>query len=689
MTRSLLALLLLHAAVPAGEWPGWRGPDHNGVSSEKGLPARWSATENVRWKAQLPGAGVSAPVVWGERVFVTASDGRLNDRLHVLCFRRDDGKPLWHARFFGSAVSEGQFAPGGMAVPTPATDGKRTFALFGTGDLVCVDNDGRPLWVRSLAQEYGPFRNRWGMAASPILVGGLLVVQIDHSGQSYLLGVDAATGANRWRATRDAAVNWASPLPVRVGKKTQIITAGTYALRSYDADTGSELWRAEGVLQMQCIPTPVASGNRLFTTGGRDFTTLSLRLEESGGGDLARTHVAWKVRSPGANIPSPLVLDGLCYFVEDNGFGNCLKADTGERVWRERLGGRKYSASPVTGDGKVYFTSEEGLVTAVRAGPKFEMLGRNDVGELLVASPALAHGCVFLRGDKHLYCVAEPAAALPDYRPVAGWPKLPDDVTMGPASAVAVDSSDRVYVFHRGKRPILVFDRDGKFLRSWGDEHLKTPHGLRIDHDNNVWVTDIGNHQVLKFSAEGKLLLALGQKGKPGDGPDQFDRPTDVAVAPGGEFYVSDGYGNSRVLKFSKDGKLLRQWGKKGTGEGEFNLPHAIVLDGKGRVYVGDRENNRVQVFDADGKFLAQWNESGAPYGLFLTGEGRLFVADGRAGWVKVLDAEGKALGRFGEKGTGPGQFDMPHMLCVDSHGAVYVAEVNGKRVQKFVARVK
>jgi DNA-binding beta-propeller fold protein YncE len=275
---------------------------------------------------------------------------------------------------------------------------------------------------------------------------------------------------------------------------------------------------------------------------------------------------------------------------------------------------------------------------------------------------------------------------LPDYRPVPGWPKLPDDVKLGPVSAVATDSADRVHVFHRGQRPVLVFDRDGQFLRSWGDEHLKTPHGLRIDKDDNVWVTDIGNHQVLKFDASGKLLLALGKKGEAGAGPDHFDRPTDVAVAPDGTFYVSDGYGNSRVLKFSRDGRLLRQWGKKGNGEGEFDLPHAVCLDAKGRVYVGDRENNRVQVFDADGQFLAVWNESGAPFGLFLAGD-RLFVADGRANWVKVLDGEGKPLGRFGEKGDGPGQFRMPHMLCVDSRGAVYVAEVEGKRVQKFVPR--
>jgi DNA-binding beta-propeller fold protein YncE len=280
---------------------------------------------------------------------------------------------------------------------------------------------------------------------------------------------------------------------------------------------------------------------------------------------------------------------------------------------------------------------------------------------------------------------ARAADTFPDYRPVPGWPQLPDDLKLGPVSAVATDAADRVFVFHRGPRPVLVFDRDGRFLRSWGDGLVKTAHGLRIDHENNVWVTDIGNHQVLKFDAAGKLLLSLGKKGEPGDGPDRFNKPTDVAVAPTGDFYVSDGYGNSRVVKFSRDGKFLKEWGKKGRREGEFDLPHAICLDAKGRVYVGDRENNRVQVFDADGRFLTLWKDSGAPFGLALAGD-RLFVADGRAQRINVLDLEGKALGHWGSKGTAPGQFLMPHMLCVDSRGAVYVAEVDGRRVQKFVA---
>jgi DNA-binding beta-propeller fold protein YncE len=233
----------------------------------------------------------------------------------------------------------------------------------------------------------------------------------------------------------------------------------------------------------------------------------------------------------------------------------------------------------------------------------------------------------------------------------------------------------------------VVFDRAGKFLRSWGDGLVKKAHGLRIDGEDNVWITDIGDHLVRKFDREGHLLLTLGRQGEPGAGRDRFNQPTDVAITPGGEFYVADGYGNSRVVKFARNGRFLQEWGAKGSGEGQFNLPHAIVLGPQGQLYVGDRENNRIQIFDANGTFRDQWTEGGAPFGLFLVPDGRLFVADGRANRVTVLDRTGKALSRFGDAGTGPGAFSLPHALCIDPFGDVYVAEVNGQRVQKFTAQ--
>ncbi len=398
----VLTALLCSAAAARADWPAWRGANQDGISSEKVLPVSWSATENVRWKAAVPGAGVSCPIVHGDRVFLTSSSGRSGEQLHLFCFHRGDGRKLWERRFFGSEVSEGQFAPGGMAVPTPATDGKRVYALYGTGDLVCVDLDGKPVWIRSLAEEYGPFRNRWGMAASPLLVGDLLVIQVDHYSKSYLLAVDAATGRNRWRTPRSAAVNWTSPVAVRQGERTLLVAAGTGTLTAYDAATGRQQWSLGG-LHAQCIPTPVVRGDRLWLGCGKHFTSLCIRLgQDKDGKPVARQE--WKAVTKGVTIPSPLCLGEQLYYAEDAGFVACLNADTGKPVWRRRLSGG-VQASPVAGAGKLYFAGTNGKVTVLQAGPEFKVLARNDIGERIVATPALSHGCIFLRGEKHLFCI--------------------------------------------------------------------------------------------------------------------------------------------------------------------------------------------------------------------------------------------------------------------------------------------
>ena len=269
------------------------------------------------------------------------------------------------------------------------------------------------------------------------------------------------------------------------------------------------------------------------------------------------------------------------------------------------------------------------------------------------------------------------------YEAVPGFLKLPPGVTVGACSAVATSRRGEVYLFHRGKQPILCFDRKGEFIRSWGDKLIGRAHGLRIDRDGNVWATDIDNHMVFKFSPTGKLLLALGRSGKPGTERDQFNKPTDVAFGPDGEVFVSDGYGNSRVVKFDRQGKFLTAWGTSGNGRGSFDLPHAIVVDSKGRVLVGDRENDRIQVFDLDGRFQDMW-QGFAPFGIALDSAGRIFVADGRANQILILDANGREVHRFGGKGSGPGQFNLPHMLGVGQDSSLFVAEVGGKRLQKF-----
>lgn len=285
------------------------------------------------------------------------------------------------------------------------------------------------------------------------------------------------------------------------------------------------------------------------------------------------------------------------------------------------------------------------------------------------------------------------------YKVVHGWPQLPEGFALGQVSGVGVDSHNHVFVFHRGDRPILCFEgATGKLLGSWGDGMIKRAHGLTVDSQDNVWVTDIGHHQVYKFSHNRGLLLTVGAKDAPGLDGQHFNKPTGIAVTPTGEFYVSDGYGNNRVAKFSSKGEFLFDWGHKGTGPGEFDLPHGIALDAQGRVYVADRANGRIQVFDGDGKYLYEWKspELGRPWAMTVSKDGYLFVVDGGdmnpkppdRSRVLKLDLKGRILEQLGTFGSYDGQFYWAHSVAVGADGDVYVTDVNvGMRVQRFVRK--
>lgn len=297
-----------------------------------------------------------------------------------------------------------------------------------------------------------------------------------------------------------------------------------------------------------------------------------------------------------------------------------------------------------------------------------------------------------------------------EYRVVHGWPLLPEGYILGQATGVAVDSRNNVYVFHRAGREwtepfpklpisaptIAVFDGTlGIPLASWGKDFFIMPHGLTIDGSDNVWVTDVGRHQVFKFTHDGRLLLTVGTAGVPGADSTHFNLPTDIAVLSDGSFYVSDGYANSRVIKFSPAGKFLFQWGTKGAGPGQFDLPHAITTDANGNVYVADRSNARVQVFDAKGEFLSEWKNSklGRPYSVAIGKTGDAFVVDGgdqpdsppdRSRAFR-LSLGGNIEKTFGSFGNYDGQFRLAHDIAVASDGSVYVVDAWGMRVQKFV----
>jgi DNA-binding beta-propeller fold protein YncE len=252
----------------------------------------------------------------------------------------------------------------------------------------------------------------------------------------------------------------------------------------------------------------------------------------------------------------------------------------------------------------------------------------------------------------------------------------------------------------------MEFDAEGKFVRSFGDGLYERPHAIRIDPEGNIWTVDDQGHVVLKMDPQGRVRVVLGRwkiasdrastvqpdpsvpkelRGSRDEDILRFNRPTDVAFSPGGDIYIADGYGNSRVVKLSKNGRLLKTWGKRGTGPGEFNTPHSIAVDRKGLVYVADRENYRIQIFDGEGNFLRQWTHIGAPWGLDITSDQKLYMSDGYNNRVLELDLDGTVRGMFGSAGRDPGQFSFAHHLAVSRSGAIYTAEILNWRAQKFV----
>jgi DNA-binding beta-propeller fold protein YncE len=300
---------------------------------------------------------------------------------------------------------------------------------------------------------------------------------------------------------------------------------------------------------------------------------------------------------------------------------------------------------------------------------------------------ASAQQPVILGRHKHRYQVLEK------------WGELPPGMSYGEAAAVAVDSKDNVYVFTRGEHPVIVFDRNGKYLRSWGqDVGFDRPHGASMGPDEMIYLTDDNGQTVRKCTLDGKVVMTIGtpKMAAPRFSGDPFNRCTHTAISPKGEIYVSDGYQNARVHKFSPDGRLLMSWGRPGTAPGEFNLVHNIACDDEGWVYVADRENHRVQVFDPNGRYEAQWNNLGRPCGLFVTRGSNPVAFIGELGpetagtgltkdvpnlgpRVTVVSSKGEVLAYLGTKpvGEGPGQFIAPHGVTVDSRGDIYVAEVS------------
>jgi DNA-binding beta-propeller fold protein YncE len=277
--------------------------------------------------------------------------------------------------------------------------------------------------------------------------------------------------------------------------------------------------------------------------------------------------------------------------------------------------------------------------------------------------------------------VASSSAGADSYASV-GFLKFPNAVEVGAVSAVAVDSADRIYVLHRGEPPLVAFDASGNFVRGWGQGLFKVPHGLRVDRDDNVWTTDNGNHVLRKFNGDGRLLATLGTEGKASGGKEGFRAPDDLVFDSRGNIYVADS-GNGRIVKLTPDGSYEAEWGKKGKASGEFATAHGLAIDSHDRIYVADRGNQRVQVFDNGGKHIANWTGFGNPFGLLVVGE-ELLVSEGDIHKIFHLDLrDGKIVSSWGD----PQKLLLPHLMAVNSKGRLFIAEVNGKRVQMFERR--
>ena len=430
----------LCGADPADNWPHWRGPHLNGTSATaRNLPVRWSETENVLWRAELPSWAAATPVIWESTVFVTSAekgftpskgspgmiDRAINsiktafntsDRLLLLALDRKDGSVRWRA-----VVGEGNkiLNKQNMASPTPVTDGRHVWVLTGTGTLSCLDFSGKLLWQRNLQEDYGTFGLMFGYASSPVLDGGRLYVQVLHGMEtndpSYLLGIDAATGKTLWHlerptdAVHESPDSYSTPMLATVEGKTQLIVAGGGYLTGHDRESGRELWRAGGLnprkaRNYRTIASSLVVRDIVFTPSRRK-PFIAFRV--GGRGDVSQSNRLWSTDF-GPDVPTP-TSDGKRLFVlGDKGITICFNVEDGTEIWgRNRLEPGIYSASPLLADGKLYSISEDGATTVIEAGDEFKILSVNKLNDYTLASPAAVGEQIFIRTSSYLYCLGK------------------------------------------------------------------------------------------------------------------------------------------------------------------------------------------------------------------------------------------------------------------------------------------
>ena len=428
--------LLITASAGAENWPQWRGPYFNGSTTEKDLPTQWSKTENIAWVAPMPGFSSATPVVWEDRVFASSPDEQKN--LLLLCLDRKTGRLLWKRVVAGGDLQKGR---NNMASPSPATDGKKAFSLFATGDLAAFDFAGQEIWKRNLAKEYGGFAIMWIYGSSPMLYVSKLYVHVlqrnprpdnyTHASdnkaerESYLLCIDPQTGKNLWRHVRSTeAVNeaqeaYSTQIPYEGKSGAEVLVVGGDYITAHSPVTGAELWRCGGLnvrkeLFWRIVPSPVAADGMIIACGPKRDPVLGIK--DGGHGLVTDTHIAWRFEEFPSDCVTPLYYQEKLFVLDgDRQVMTCLEPQTGRTIWQGNLGVREiFRASPAGAEGKIYCVSENGTVVVLEAGKEFQVLSTIHMGEAPVRSSiAVAHAELFIRTARNLYCVTKPGTREP------------------------------------------------------------------------------------------------------------------------------------------------------------------------------------------------------------------------------------------------------------------------------------
>ncbi len=409
-----LAIVIFSLTVAyADNWPQWRGPYLNGVSSEKNLPLKWTAEDNVAWKLAMPAWSGSTPVIWRDRIFLNVADA---DALYLWCVDKAKGTVLWK-KLLGSGNVK--MRKQNMSSPSPVTDGNSVYVMTGTGILKGFDFNGNELWARDIQKDYGEFGLNWGYASSPLLFENSLYVQVLHGMKtddpSYLLRIDTKNGKTLWKverptnAVRESPDSYSTPGLLRQGKTAEIVITGGDCVTGHDPATGKELWRANGLNpdndpSHRTVASPVIFDDIIYApTKVRPL----LALKAGGRGDISRSHVLWSTTN-GPDVPTPVTDGKYFYVVNDRGIMWCLDAKTGAEIYaQQRIKPGTYSGSPVLADGKIYVTNADGITTVVKAGPAFEVLAENALNDYCLSSPAISDGQIFIRTAQNLYCIGK------------------------------------------------------------------------------------------------------------------------------------------------------------------------------------------------------------------------------------------------------------------------------------------